>query len=122
MNQERTGWRDEKLSREHREWGYDLPMTDIDFLMVECNKYMPSALIEYKNEHSNFLNFNSWQYVVLKNFSSCASVPFFVVVYSDDLNWYEVIPMNEEAKVYIKDKIKYTKEDYQKLLRKLRDF
>ena len=42
---ERTGWRDEGLSQEHRKWGFDCPAFEYD---TEC----ASALVEYKNEHA----------------------------------------------------------------------
>ena len=51
---ERTGWRDEELSQEHRKWGFDCPTVDIDFLMLEYDTGRASALVEYKNEHAKF--------------------------------------------------------------------
>lgn len=38
---ERTGWRDERLSRRHREWGFDCPMVDCDFIAVEFDHKEP---------------------------------------------------------------------------------
>ena len=32
---ERTGWRDEEISRRHRLYGVSCPMIDIDFLVSE---------------------------------------------------------------------------------------
>lgn len=32
---ERTGWRDENLSRRHREWGFHCPAVDLGFLLIE---------------------------------------------------------------------------------------
>ena len=35
VRKERTGWRDEEISRRHRLWGVSCAATDIDFLLVE---------------------------------------------------------------------------------------
>ncbi len=35
VRQERTGWRDEKISQRHREWGYNCPAVDLDFEVVD---------------------------------------------------------------------------------------
>ena len=47
VRQERTGWRDEALSKRHRDWGWDCPAIDIDFLMIEYDKGKSVALVEY---------------------------------------------------------------------------
>lgn len=36
--EERNGWRDERISKRHRQWGRDCPAVDIDFLMLEYDR------------------------------------------------------------------------------------
>ena len=52
VKKERSGWRDEGISRRHRLWGVSCSATDIDFLLVEYIYNTPKAIIEYKNEHA----------------------------------------------------------------------
>jgi hypothetical protein len=47
-SKERTGWRDAKLSERHREYGFDLPCADIDFIFLEYDAMLPVAVMEYK--------------------------------------------------------------------------
>jgi hypothetical protein len=46
---ERTGWRDESVSRRHRKWGFDCPATDLDFMLLEYNHGAPVAVVDYKH-------------------------------------------------------------------------
>ena len=48
VKKERNGWRDEAISLRHRLWGWDCPCVDIDFLLIEFDKSLPVALVEYK--------------------------------------------------------------------------
>jgi hypothetical protein len=50
---ERTGWRDEQISNRHREWGFNCPSVDLDFVMVEYNHGAPVAVVEYKHHKSS---------------------------------------------------------------------
>ena len=47
VRNERTGWRDEGISRRHRLWGVTCAATDIDFLLVEQNYNTPRAIVEW---------------------------------------------------------------------------
>lgn len=49
VRRERSGWRDQEISERHRHWGFDCPAVDLDFLVVEYNRGLPVALIEYKH-------------------------------------------------------------------------
>ena len=62
---ERTGWRDQALSDRHREWGFNCPSVDLDFLMVEYNIGLPVALVEYKNERAWMPDFRHATYRAL---------------------------------------------------------
>lgn len=98
--QERTGWRDEKLSQRHRLWGYDCPALDIDFLMIEYNKGKAVALIEYKNEHAALQYAKHPSYKALIDLGNRAEMPVFAVRYADTFAWFKVTGLNEWAKPY----------------------
>ena len=93
-NTERTGWRDEKLSRRHREWGKDILAFDIDFIMVESNYERAVALIEYKNQKAR-INLDSWPNKILSGLATDAGLPAFLVIYAGDFSWWRVWPLNE---------------------------
>jgi hypothetical protein len=98
-NTERTGWRDEGISKLHREFGLEVPITDIDFMVVECKYAEPVALIEYKNEHAPAVNPSSHQIRALKNLADGyrKGLPFCTVVYSDDYCTWTITPRNKKA-------------------------
>jgi len=43
------GLRDWRLSERHRQWGWDTPSCDLDFVLIEYDSAMPKALAEYKH-------------------------------------------------------------------------
>ena len=96
VRQEGTGWRDESLSRRHRLWGYDCPAMDIDFLMVEYDRFIPKALIDYKCNSD--LKIGEAGFRVLNNLGNMAHIPAFWVRYNPDLTEFTVNPINELAK------------------------
>jgi len=106
VKKERTGWRDERLSLRHKEWGWDLPAVDIDFLMVEYDHGICAALIEYKHEYSppQIIRGNK-NYDALIDLGDRAIVPVFACRYKDNLSEYKVIPLNITAKKYIKKRV-----------------
>jgi hypothetical protein len=86
---ERTGWRDEEISLRHRQWGFNVPAVDIDFLLAEYDNRRPVAVIDYKH----YLNSN-WQkdranIEALSHFytESGEQLPFFVVRYRPSETW-----------------------------------
>lgn len=101
VKQERSGWRCEEISRRHREWGYNCPAVDLDFLVVEYNYGTPVALIEYKNRNYRSANTSDRTYDALTKLADNYSpkpLPFFVVVYDPADWWFIMHPMNDEAK------------------------
>ena len=98
---ERTGWRDEKLSLRHRKWGCDCPAVDIDFLVIEYDEAEPKALVEYKHIEKGEVDFTDANYRTLTNLANAASLPFFNVRYSDDLRAYYISPINELARSFL---------------------
>ena len=130
---ERTGWRDERISRRHREWGC-CGAVDIDFLLVEFSASYPYAIIEYKHEKAalsqQLLNGNFYQaektlhkntYQALSTLGSLAKIPVIVCSYSDNLSQYMTYPVNEYAKwSYGKGLQKFNEIEYVKFLYKIR--
>lgn len=85
--QERTGWRDESLSRRHREWGAEIHMTDIDFVAIEHLFGQPVAIVEFKRWGKDGLlgervpDFSEINMKVLRNLADASGVPFLVAIY-----------------------------------------
>ena|ERR1051326_2557049 len=99
--QERTGWRDEKISLRHRFWGYNCPAVDLDFLVVEYNLGKPVALIEYKHEGARMPDFNHATYRAIRELANMSNLPFMVVFYNNESWWFRVYPQNDNArKIY----------------------
>lgn len=120
VTQERTGWRDERLSLLHREWGFDLPMVDIDFLVVEYDHARPVALIEYKHEFASKTDLTKHNYVVLANLGDAADLPVFIVRYADDFSWWRVEAVNMIAAAVVPIPRQVEQERYVKFLTFLR--
>ena len=97
VRKERSGWRDAALSERHRQWGWDCPAVDIDFLMVEYDRGKASAIVEYKNEHAAPQYSSHPSYRALIDLGNRAHLPVFACRYSSDfLNWC-VTPLNNFA-------------------------
>lgn len=97
VRKEITGDRDMELSKLHRDWGWDVPMVDIDFL--EYNQAKPIALIEYKKR-------DNWERAPVERNANLkaliklgqqARVPVFCVFYKPDHSMYRVIGLNSYA-------------------------
>lgn len=131
---ERTGWRDERISVRHREWGGPIPCCDLDFLMLEYNNEVPAALVEYK--HRNVLNNGSllkWlcgpNPKALKKLAdgyglgqpaNLQKLPFLIAIYDPDSWWFIVRPLNDKARLYYEDHQFLTEQEYVRSLYKLR--
>jgi len=46
---ENTYWRDAAISQRHRQWGMDCPATDVDFFLIEYDRGLPCAVVDYKH-------------------------------------------------------------------------
>ncbi|MEK6249192.1 MAG: hypothetical protein N2C12_13505 [Planctomycetales bacterium] len=101
VREERTGWRDEQISRRHRRWGYDCPAIDIDFLLMEYDRAKPSALVEYKHEKAQELQISHPSVKALVNLANDADIPAVLCRYADDFSWWYPSPLNEKARQYI---------------------
>ncbi len=124
MNKERTGWRDERISRKHREWGMEAPIIDIDFLVIELKYSIPKAIIEYKEKSAKTFTLNDWQYKALSNLSNKAELPLFNVrYYIDNKEIFKgiITPLNKIANKYLKKQTKMNELEYINFLYAIRD-
>jgi hypothetical protein len=97
VSAERSRWRDIELSERHRKWGYDSPMVDLDWMVIEYDHARAVALISWKHELAkeetkcNFLAFS--------RLADDAHLPAFQVVYSATTPaWFKREPMNQRAR------------------------
>lgn len=99
---ERTGWRDERLSRRRRLWGYDVPSVDLDFVLVEYDNFQPVALIEWKNcdgfDRDVARELRSASARVLKNLGDRARLPTFFCLYRTAPWRFRVVYANEAGR------------------------
>lgn len=121
VKQERTGWRDEALSKRHRSWGWDTPMVDIDFLVTEYDRGQPIAIIEYKNEYAKTQYSSHASYRSIKILCDRADIFFFAVRYASDFSWWKVISLNIKARKFLAaDQQMLDEQQYVSFLYKLR--
>lgn len=120
VKEERTGWRDEKLSARHRLWGWDCPAIDLDFLMVEYNHGKPSAIVEYKNEHAEpqYRAHPSYQAIIA--LGDCSNIPVIAARYADDFSWWKVTPLNSAAYSLVPQQKTINEEEWVTILYQLR--
>lgn len=133
VSEEKSGWRDERISRRHREWGVDCPMVDIDkiysdsncpmgynaFICLEYDRGQPKAIVEFKhewakNEFEAIINSNRLHpnYRSSKILTDNSRIPYLIVLYADDLTWYRVHPMNDYARNYVKKTVKMSELEF----------
>jgi hypothetical protein len=96
---ERTGWRDLGFSQHHRGWGFDCPAQDVDFLLIEYDRAKAVAFVEYKSYKSTtFGSFiGSAGHKALGDVATDARRPAFIVLYSENFDWYVVHSLNTFA-------------------------
>lgn len=103
VRQERTGWRDQELSNRHRNWGFNCPAVDLDFVMLEYNHGKPAALVEYKHKNAVPPNTSHATYcalVALANGYCDGPLACFIAIY-DPEDWsFRVVPLNEPARLH----------------------
>ncbi len=117
---ERTGWRDEEISLRHREWGYNCPAVDLDFLVVEYNLGEPVALVEYKHERAQPPNYRHPTYRAIHKLADMAGIPFMVVFYRREPWRFYVIPINERATSFYRRELSLSEVRYVRSLYVLR--
>ena len=118
--QERTGWRDEGISRRHRKWGVGCTAVDFDFLLLEYEFGRPCAIVEYKNEHAELQYASDNRYKALICLGDNSEIPVFACRYSDDYSKWGVTPLNEFAKNYVPERKIFDETEWVTLLYKIK--
>lgn len=117
---ERTGWRDEGLSLRHRQWGFDCPAVDLDFVMVEYNHGSVCAIVEYKNEFAAPQYPSHPSYKALADLATRSKVPFFAVRYASDFSRWKAHPLNSYAKKHLPNSNELSEKGWVDLLYRVR--
>lgn len=101
VRMERTNWRDNEISERHRQWGFNCPGVDLDFVMLEYNHGVPVAVVEYKHKNAREPKMDHPTYNALRHLAdnhAGGALPFLVVFYCPEEWWFRVIPGNERAR------------------------
>ena len=101
VRQERTGWRCEQISQRHRQWGYNCPCVDLDFMVAEYNYGKPVALIEYKEKRAAPPSLDHPTYralIALADGYIHGPIPCVIVFYCSEKWWFKILPLNQAAK------------------------
>jgi hypothetical protein len=122
VRQERSGWRDLRLSERHRRWGWDCPAVDLDFLFLEYDRGKAVALVEYKHERAAPQYPSHPTYQAMRDLGTRAGVPVFGVRYADDFRWWRASPLNKIAKRWIEAQTKMTEKEWVTLLYRIRGY
>lgn len=121
VRKERTGWRDQALSERHREWGWNCPAADLDFLMVEYNVGRPVGLIEYKHYNAKMPDMAHPTYRALGELAKMAQLPFMLAFYWPDVWAFRVRPLNQLAATRFDWKFMLTEREYVSTLYEMRN-
>lgn len=122
VRDERTGWRDSRLSARHRQWGWDCPALDLDFLLLEYDRGKAVALVEYKHENAKEQYASHPTYQALIDLGNRANLPVFAVRYADDFAWMRVVPLNDYAAKWVSERIEMTEQEWVALLYRIRGY
>lgn len=120
---ERTGWRDGAISGRHREWGFNCPAVDLDFLVAEYNVGKPVALIEYKHCHARRPVYDHPTYRALTDLAdnyAPGPLPFLVAFYWPEVWAFRPIPLNQIAKDHFRHGEVLCERDFVRILYRLR--
>ena len=120
VREERTGWRDHRISERHREWGYDCPAIDIDFLLLEYDTGKPAAIVEYKRDGASKPNLKRSTYRALSILADRAEIPFLIAFYWPKIWAFQVFPVNEYARTHFASGENFSERDFVEQLYKLR--
>lgn len=117
---ERTGWRDQRISQRHRQWGYDCPALDIDFLMLEYDMGRAAAIVEYKHDDAMPVRTGHPSIQAIIDLADRSGLPAFVVRYADDFSWWWPTPLNARAREILPQAKKLPEEQWVELLYRCR--
>lgn len=120
VRKERSGWRDQAISARHRQWGWDCPGVDLDWLFLEYDRGKAVAIVEYKHELAGSISLAHPTYQAMIDLSNRAELPCFVVRYADNFSWWLVTAMNAEAMQWAPKPRKMTEVEWVTFLYRLR--
>lgn len=122
VKQERSGWRDLRLSQEHRRWGWDCPAVDLDFLFLEYDRGKAVALVEYKHESAGPQYPTHPTYQAMIDLGTRAGCPVFACRYTDDFSSWTAVPLNGEAKKHLSQKTRMSRREWITFLYRIRGY
>lgn len=122
VKRERTRWRDLRLSKRHRRWGWDCPAVDLDFLFLEYDKGRAVALVEYKHERAAPQYATHPTYQAMIDLGNRAGVPVFACRYNDDFTEWRVVPLNGKAKEFLSERTAMSEIEWVTFLYRLRGY
>lgn len=122
VKEERTGWRDLDLSARHRQWGWDCPAVDLDFLFLEYDRGKAVAIVEYKHERAMPQKASHPTYQAMIDLGNRAKIPVFAVRYAGDFSWWLVVPLNECAEVWLPERKHMDERQWVELLYHMRGY
>jgi len=120
---ERTNWRDKELSNRHREWGFNCPCVDIDFLGVEYNIGKPVLIVDYKRFTAQDPDLKHPSYraiALLADGYNEGPLPFLIVSYWPDIWAFRALPVNDCARGHFYEGEMLTEKEYVSRLYRLR--
>lgn len=120
---ERTHWRDQRISLRHRDWGYNCPAVDLDFLVAEYNVGKPVALAEYKHFRARVPSLLHPTYRALTALADGYTdkpLPFFVAFYWPDIWAFKITPVNDVAKEHFANDERLSEYEFVRRLYRLR--
>ncbi len=119
--EERTGWRDERLSAWHRQQGRNLPALDLDFCLLEYDGGKAVALVEYKHERAAPVWPDTDRNLrALADLADRAGVVALLVRYADDLSWFKVAALNTRGRRFVPRPVVLSADEYRAVLYRIR--
>jgi hypothetical protein len=90
----------------------DVPFADLDFCGVTYDQLEPVALIDWKRNAAKGSTRSKHSLEAIRRLAKRASLPFFVVFYSEGQTWFAVHPHNEIAEGFCATSTRYTPRDF----------
>lgn len=117
----RTNYTELEAMNRHREYGYDVPCTDID--CIEYDYGTPVAMIEYKHFRAQPVDLESMHPTTRTKLvmANAVEIPFFIVRYWPKTWTYKITPVNDIAKNITNKSRLVSEQKYVKMLYWLRN-
>lgn len=102
MNAEALMQAQQQLSDRHRDWGDDVPVVDLDYLMAEFNHGVPVAIVDYKYHAADLAKTSAKTHETLSGFydEQGRQIPFLIARYWPETWAFKVNPVNEAATAF----------------------